>query len=496
MNEALVSKPIHRAVKYRAFPKGQVEENIEKHFRATQEIFNVLLAANNDHWKKYHRSMNDYALLSLASDEAKKYPTLNRQAAYYVGPRIIYGTKRAKSQGEGELKPKEVGSMKASFTVRCTKPVFKEINASKCKKRATISIPRIGDLVIVPHRPLPENAICRLCTISRNASGQYFFSIDYDLVLPPKPPAPIKNPLGLDFSVPKLYVASDRSLTPDLALLKIRKQYAQKVAAAHRRLSKCKEGSKNYAKAKRKLAKLYQRMDNIRWDYIQKETSRIVANYDFIGVETLSLKDMCERFRFYKAVRDDSWYTFVTTLRYKAESAQKQMRFVSRFYPSSKTCHRCGYINHNLMLSDREYVCPVCHTRIDRDYNAAKNIRDKALRDAGYRINYIRVRPTNQPAAPVKAGSTTVVSIPSSFENPKDCTPESAPSTPPLSRPQSIQAEKKAPLGVNGAKVKSANMDYGQKTDAQSVDSTSDTLPRTSGHPPEQMDNRIKSHKR
>ena len=399
MNEAVVTRPIHRAVKYRAFPKGEVKERIDEHFRATQEIFNTLLLVYQEQKSKSKGDIDPHYFASLASEEAKKYPTINRQAAYYVAPRIIYGAMRAKKQGEGELKPKEVGSVRASFTIRCSKPVFKDISATHNKKRATINLPNIGDLIVVPHREIPENAICRLCTVSRNPAGQYFFSVDYEVYLSAKQASPIKKPVGLDFSVPKLYVASDRTLVPEVGLLKIRKKFAAKVAAAHRKLAKCQNGSKNHEKARQKLAKIYQQMDNIRVDYIHKETARIAANYDFISAETLSLKDMCERFGFYKSVQDDSWYLFVAALRYKAEAAQKQFHFVSRYYPSSKTCHRCGFINHGLKLSDREYVCPACHVKIDRDYNAAKNIRDQALRDAGYRINYIR-RPPEAPASP------------------------------------------------------------------------------------------------
>ena len=441
MNQAVITRPIHRAVKYRAFPKGEVKDHIEEHFRATKEIFNTLLRESQEHSAKFHKDIDPHTLTSMASEEGKKYPNINRQAAYYVAPRIIYGTMRARKQGEGELKPKEIDSQRASFTIRCTKPVFKDISATRSKKRATINLPNIGELVVVPHREIPDNAICRLCTISRNPAGQYFFSVEYELFLPTKQTAPIKKPLGLDFSVPKLYVSSDRNLVPDIALLKIRKQFADKVAIAHRKLSKCKVGSKNYEKIRKRLAKLYQRMDNIRGDYIQKETSKIAANYDFISAETLSLRDMCERFRFYKSVHDDSWYIFVTALRYKTEAAQKQFRFVSRYYPSSKTCHRCGFINHKLSLADREYICPACHARLDRDYNAAKNIRDQALRDAGYKINYIRVGPNGQTNPSADINSVKTASVPSSVETPAIVCPTPAmptppgPSSPPPSKP-------------------------------------------------------------
>ena len=188
-------------------------------------------------------------------------------------------------------------------------------------------------------------------------------------------------------------------------MLTVRKRYAKKISMLHKKLSHSKVGGKNYGKIRKRLAKVYQRIDNIRNDYIQKETRKIVDNYDFVGVETLSLTEMCERYKFYNAIHDDSWFRFLTTLRYKMQDARKTLRYVSRFYPSSKTCHRCGYIKHDLQLSDREYVCPICHNHDDRDYNAAKNIRDQALRDAGYRINYIY--PANSQGAKQASGNQT-----------------------------------------------------------------------------------------
>ncbi|MCR5078510.1 MAG: transposase [Bacilli bacterium] len=388
MNQNFASKTVHRAVKYRAFPSPTLILKLEAHFLACEQIFNYLLDANEAYRNQYHTDMDGRTLASLAAKEGRKYPITNRQAAYYVAPRLIYGLIRSRKEGEGTLKKKEVGGIKASFTINCSNPTFTHIRGG-AKKRASLNIPLIGDIEIVNHRETPENAKFKLITVSRNPSGHYFVSLDYEIPHDSLTgPAQVKKPLGLDFSVPKLFVASDKTLSPEADMLLVRKRYANKINALHRQLSHCRKGSNNYLKIRQRLAKVYQRIDNIKNDFIHKQTHYIVNSYDFVGVETLSLKEMCERFKFYNAVHDDSWYHFVSVLKYKMEDAKKQLRFVSRYYPSSKTCHRCGYIKHDLKLSDREYVCPICHNKADRDYNAAKNIRDQALRDAGYRIHY------------------------------------------------------------------------------------------------------------
>lgn len=389
MYQTIATKTIHRALKFRAFPSPNLIPKLETHFLATEEIFNYLLDLNTKYREEHGQDIDGRTMASLAARQGKNYPITNRQAAYYVAPRLTYGLMRSKKEGGGELKKKEVGGTKASFTINCSSPVFKHLRGG-AKKRASFYIPLIGEIVVANHRELPLDAKFKLCTVSRNPSGEYYVSLDYEAPISDNPgPGKIKRPVGLDFSVPKLYVASDRTLTPEADMLTVRKRYAKRISLLHKKLSHSKVGGKNYGKIRKRLAKVYQRIDNIRNDYIQKETRKIVDNYDFVGVETLSLMEMCERYKFYNAIHDDSWFRFLTTLRYKMQDARKTLRYVSRFYPSSKTCHRCGYIKHDLQLSDREYICPICHNHDDRDYNAAKNIRDQALRDAGYRINYV-----------------------------------------------------------------------------------------------------------
>ncbi|MBQ4255261.1 MAG: transposase [Bacilli bacterium] len=405
MYQTTATKTIHRALKFRAFPSPNLIPKLEAHFLATEEIFNYLLDLNTKYHEEHGQDIDSRTMASLAARQGKNYPITNRQAAYYVAPRLTYGLMRSKKEGEGGLKKKEVGGIKASFTINCSSPVFKILRGG-AKKRASFYIPLIGEIVVANHRELPLDAKFKLCTVSRNPSGEYYVSLDYEAPISDNPgPGKIKRPIGLDFSVPKLYVASDRTLSPEADMLTVRKRYAKKISMLHKKLSHSKVGGKNYGKIRKRLAKVYQRIDNIRNDYIQKETRKIVDNYDFVGVETLSLTEMCERYKFYNAIHDDSWFRFLTTLRYKMQDARKTLRYVSRFYPSSKTCHRCGYIKHDLQLSDREYVCPICHNHDDRDYNAAKNIRDQALRDAGYRINY--VYPANSQGAKQASGNQT-----------------------------------------------------------------------------------------
>ena len=102
-------------------------------------------------------------------------------------------------------------------------------------------------------------------------------------------------------------------------------------------------------------------------------------------MEDLNVQGMLRNHHLAKAIQEVGFYKFKETLVNKALVNGKQIVFVDRFYPSSKTCHNCGYVNKNLKLSDRQWICPQCGEVIERDYNAALNILDEGMRIIGSR---------------------------------------------------------------------------------------------------------------
>ena len=106
----------------------------------------------------------------------------------------------------------------------------------------------------------------------------------------------------------------------------------------------------------------------------------LIRKYDIICLEDLNIKGMVKNHRLAKAINDASWGQFVSILTYKAELNNKQVVKIDRWYPSSKTCYNCGWVNEGLRLSDRQWFCPHCGEIIDRDINAAKNILSEGIR--------------------------------------------------------------------------------------------------------------------
>jgi len=145
-------------------------------------------------------------------------------------------------------------------------------------------------------------------------------------------------------------------------------------------LSRKVEGSQNWWKHTRKLAKAHYRVACQRQDTLHKMTTQVTRRYALIGLEDLNTKGMLANHCLAQAVSDASFFEVQRQLLYKAEHSGGSVQLVSRWYPSSKTCHGCGWIKHDLTLEDRVWVCEQCGAVNERDLNASLNIRDEALR--------------------------------------------------------------------------------------------------------------------
>lgn len=183
--------------------------------------------------------------------------------------------------------------------------------------------------------------------------------------------------VGIDLGIKTFAVLSDGTEIPNPKHLK---QSLDKVKKLQRSLSHKNKGSKNRDKARRKLALAHEKVTNRRNDFLHKVTSYLVNNYDTICLEDLNVKGMVKNHHLAQALEDISIGTFNTLLEYKAKERGVNILRIGRFEPSSKMC-TCGYINHNLTLAMREWICPKCGSIHDRDLLAANNIKRFAFRN-------------------------------------------------------------------------------------------------------------------
>ncbi len=178
--------------------------------------------------------------------------------------------------------------------------------------------------------------------------------------------------------------ASKFLITKELELSNPRfyRREESKLRKFHKELSRKKKGSNNRKKARIKLAKVYEMINNRKRDWIHKMTHLLSEYFDCVILENLNIKGM-QKFNsgVSKSVSlDFSWNQFVTILKYKMEQKGKHLIFIDRFFPSSKLCSKCGFKYNDLELKVREWICPECNAHHDRDVNASLNIRNEGLR--------------------------------------------------------------------------------------------------------------------
>lgn len=182
--------------------------------------------------------------------------------------------------------------------------------------------------------------------------------------------------IGIDLGIKSLAVTSSGDAFDNpKPLRKAQKQLKRAQRVVSRRI----KGSKNRNKAKKRLARRHARVYNIRQDFLHKMTSSICGKNQAIALEDLNVAGIVKNHCLALAIQDASFGTIRRMFEYKSVIYGCEVRIVDRFFPSSKTCSRCGSKRSNLKLSDRTFICPVCGLVLDRDLNAARNIVGKAF---------------------------------------------------------------------------------------------------------------------
>lgn len=219
-------------------------------------------------------------------------------------------------------------------------------------------------------------------TVSKTPTNKYFVSILCDNSLPIPTSKLIRNvtTVGIDLGVKYFAVTSDGEVFENQKhFSKLQKRLRVEQRKLSRKFKKgAKEQSKNYHKQRLTVAKLHEKIANQRLDNLHKFSTYLVNKYDTICIEDLNVSQMLSNPKLAKHIQDCGWRTFRTLLEYKCQEKGKNLIVIGRFEPSSKRCNTCGHINQ-ISLSDRIYNCSNCNILIERDLNAARNVKDYGL---------------------------------------------------------------------------------------------------------------------
>ena len=251
-------------------------------------------------------------------------------------------------------------------------------------ERHRIKIPTLGWVKLKEKGYIPttkSGLVIKSGTISEKA-GRYYVSVLVD-VSQKEVEQPTNQGIGIDLGIKDLAICSDKQVFENINKNTEIKRLEKKLKREQRSLSRMYENKKkgestqkNIQKQKRKVQKLYQRLTNIRTDYINKTIAEIVKTKpSYIAIEDLNISGMMKNRHLSKAISQQKLYEFRTKLTNKCHQNNIELRIVDRWFPSSKICHCCGNIKKDLKLSDRIYIC-TCGYVADRDYNASLNLRD------------------------------------------------------------------------------------------------------------------------
>lgn len=363
---------MNKSFKYRLYPTKEQKAQIQKNFGCVRFVYNYYLAKRIEMYEKYKETFNYYACakdltqlkkeltwLKEAESTSLQSSLKNLDRAYRKFFKAYSGYPRFKSKKTHRF----------SYTCKCVSNNIEIIDTNKIK------LPKLGIVKIKNNLPIQGRILS--ATISQVPSGKYFVSICCDNVNI-QPFEKTGSVVGIDLGIKDFAITSDGVKIPNPKYLK---QSLDKLTKLQRELSRKTRGSSNYNKQRIKVAKLQEHIANQRKDFLHKVSTQLVKDYDIICLEDLKVKNMLKNHNIARSIADVSWSTFTSYLTYKSLWYDKQISKISTFFPSSQNCNKCGEkFPFTKNLGVREWTCPNCGSKLDRDINAANNILDEGIR--------------------------------------------------------------------------------------------------------------------
>ncbi len=368
-----------KAIKIRIYPTVEQVDFINKQLGCCRFVYNNCLAFRKDSYQNEH--------VSISSSSAVKHITVLKKDNEWlkdVHSKVLQQSVRDMNQaydnffklhrGFPKFKSKHDNRQSCRFPkdafigVRGNRidliKVLKDIHF-KCSRNDERYLNRNQDKV-------------KSITLSKEPNGKFYLSVLIDKPLRQVPQS--SSMVGLDLGIKDFAVTSDGQVIENFHF---KKNEESRLKRLQRQISKKVVGSKNREKARLRFAKLNEKIRNRKLNFLHDVTNHLIDENQVIVMEDLNVKGMVRNHKLAESISEVNWGEFRRILAYKAAWHGRQLVFIDRFYPSSKRCNHCGYINKGLTLKDRQWVCPECGSLIDRDYNAALNILEEGERIIG-----------------------------------------------------------------------------------------------------------------
>ncbi len=355
-----------KSFKYRLYPTNSQKELIAKHIGACRFVYNLALETKITAYLGAKHNFSSFDLMRQLPDLKKECLWLKEVNSQSLQQAITNLDKAYTSFFKGSGFPKFKSKNKGVQSFCIPQNV-------KIKDNLLLIVKFKDGIKINTHKHIKGQI--KRCIISRTTTGKYFASIlcETGEDVPIKTPLTESTTIGVDLGIKTFLVTSDGL---EIENPKNLRKAQSKLKYVQRKYSKNKG-----KRTKQRLALLHEKVANKRNDFLHKTSTKLIRENQTICLETLNVNGMVKNHNLAQAISDASWYTFINMLEYKAEWYGKNILKIGRFAPSSKTCSNCGNINKDLTLNDRSWECPKCKSVLDRDVNAAINIKIFALKN-------------------------------------------------------------------------------------------------------------------
>ena len=359
---------VRTAYKCRAYPDQAQQQVLARTFGCVRVVWNRTLAARRARWhlagKGTSYAESDRALTAMKKDPALAFlnevscvplqQTLRHQRQAYSA---FFARRARYPRFKSRRSRQSAHYTRSAFTMRGSQLRLAKMAAPV---RFVWSWPDVDVSTLDP----------AMVIVSREPDGRWYvtFAIDTNA---PQPLEETGHAVGIDLGVTHFAATSDGDKVANPRHLE---RKAKNLARFQRRMARCRKGSANQRKAAAKVARAHRKVRNARSDFLHRASTRLVREHDVIVIEDLNVSGMVRNRHMARVISDCGWGEFRRQLAYKCERYGRRLVIIDRWYPSSRTCSACGHLLADLSLSARQWRCPSCGARHDRDINAAKNI--------------------------------------------------------------------------------------------------------------------------